>query len=296
MTTIPAITPLTDVSVWARGDGLEVVLLVVGAMLLVRFAGWFRDRVTKRIDASTDEEEALVRSEATKHRTALAQILTWVVIVLIWTVTLALVLLRFGVPFASLIAPLTAGGLALGLGAQRLVQDLISGAFIIAERQYGVGDLVGISGTTMTGGATGTVEDLTLRITRLRTADGELVIMPNGQILQVTNLSSDWARATVDVPLPAGVDVVRANEVLREVGAAAFEDDELKPLLFDAPTVIGVESFEPGQVTLRMVAQTLPGKQFEVARMLRIRVATALRQEGVVARVDATAEAPAGDA
>ncbi len=296
MTTVPAITPLTDVSVWARSDGLEVVLLVVGAVLLVRLVGWLRDRIAGRIEASKEDEGVLVRSASSKHRHALAQILTWVVIVLIWTITVALVLLRFGVPFASLVAPLTAGGLALGLGAQRLVQDLISGSFIIAERQYGFGDLVEISGTTMTGGATGTVEDLTLRITRLRTADGELVVIPNGQILQVTNLSSDWARATVDMPLPAGVDVVRANEVLREVGAAALDDDELKPLLLDAPTVIGVESFEPGQVNLRLVAHTLPGKQFEVARGLRIRVAEAFQREGVVAPGDPAPEATAREA
>jgi moderate conductance mechanosensitive channel len=123
----------------------------------------------------------------------------WVTTVAIWAVTLALVLERFGVPFASLIAPLTAGGVALGLGAQRLVLDLLTGAFIITERQYGYGDLVHISATTMTDGVTGTVEELTLRVTRLRTAEGERVVISNGQVLQVTNLSSDWARATVNV-------------------------------------------------------------------------------------------------
>jgi moderate conductance mechanosensitive channel len=112
---------------------------------------------------------------------------------------LALVLERFGVPFASLIAPLTAGGVALGLGAQRLVLDLLTGAFIITERQYGYGDLVHISATTMTDGVTGTVEELTLRVTRLRTAEGERVVISNGQVLQVTNVSSDWARATVNL-------------------------------------------------------------------------------------------------
>jgi small conductance mechanosensitive channel len=276
-----AITPLTDISVWARGDGLEVVLLVLGAVLLSRFVAWLRDRVTDRLDAARGENE-LVRSEASKHRHALAQILTWAATAVIWTVTLALVLDRFGVPFSSLVAPLTVGGVALGLGAQRLVLDLLSGGFIISERQYGYGDLVHISATTMTDGATGTVEDLTLRITRLRTPDGELVVIPNGQVLQVTNLSSQWARATVDVPLPVGVDVVHARELLREIGSEAIEDDELKPLLLDAPTVMGVESFEVDRVNLRMVARTLPGKQFEVARELRIRIAKAFQRDGIV--------------
>jgi moderate conductance mechanosensitive channel len=99
-------------------------------------------------------------------------------------------------------------------------------------------------------------------VTRLRAADGELVVIPNGQVLQVTNLSSEWARATVDVPL-------------------AVEDDELGPLLLDPPAVLGMESFELGQVNLRMVARTLPGKQFEVARRLRILVAQAFQREGI---------------
>lgn len=287
MTTVLGITPLTDFSVWVRGNGLEIVLLVLGAVLLVRLVAWVRDRATRRIDASRDDN-ALVRSEASKYRHALAQILTWVCTVLIWTVTAVLVLNRFGVPFASLIAPLTAGGLALGLGAQRLVQDLIGGSFIIAERQYGFGDLVHISATTMTDGATGTVEELTLRITRLRTAEGELVIIPNGQVVQVTNLSSDWARATVDVPLRIGVDVVRANELLRQVGETAAADDELGRLLLDAPTVMGVESLEVGQLNLRLVARTLPGKQFEVARRLRILVAEAFQREGIGAAAGAS--------
>ncbi len=258
------------------------MLLVLGAVLLVRFAGWARDQITSRIEAAAKDEDVEVRSERSKHRHALAQLLTWIATVLIWAVALALVLDRFGIPFASLIAPLAAGGAALGLGAQRLVQDLLSGGLLIAERQYGFGDLVHISATTETDGATGTVEDLTLRVTRLRTAEGELVVIANGQILQVTNLSSGWARATVDVPLPPGTDVTRASKVLREVGNSAFDDKEVKPLLLDAPTVLGVESFEGGRLNVRMVARTLPGKQFDVARDLRARVAVAFQREGLV--------------
>lgn len=275
---VPAITPLDDVGVWLRGALLEIVLFVLGAVLLARLAGWTRDRVTRHIETPVDGQ-TIVRSEASKHRRALAQILTWVFTVLLWIVTGVLVANRFGIPFASLVAPLTAGGVALGLGAQRLVQDLIGGTFIVAERQYGYGDLVKISGTTNTDGATGTVEDITLRVTRLRTANGELVVIPNGAVTQVTNLSSEWARAVVDVPLPSGQDVRLANELLREVGTAAYADEGLRPLLLDEPTVMGVESIEVGQVNLRVVARTLPGRQFEVERELRIRIAEAFQED-----------------
>ncbi|WP_205698896.1 mechanosensitive ion channel family protein [Conexibacter sp. SYSU D00693] len=289
------ITPLDDLDVWIRGELLEIVLLILGSVLLGRFIGWFRDRLLRRI-AEGQDEDALVRSETSKHRRAVVQILAWSAVVLMWTITAALVVHRFGIPFASLAAPLAAGGVALGLGAQRLVSDLIGGGFIIAERQYGVGDLIDIAPTPNTAGATGTVEDVTLRITRLRTAGGERVIIPNGQIVQVTNLSSDWARAVVDVPLQLGTDLGQATELLREVGAAAYADDEVRQLLLDEPSVMGVERFEADEVTLRVVARTLPGKQFEVARLLRVRIAQALQQAGMSSSPDSAAGTPTADA
>jgi moderate conductance mechanosensitive channel len=272
---VQAAAPLTDISTWLRGSGLEIVLLVLGGLLLSRFATWSGRRITERIDAASTDEDALVRSEAAKHRGAVAQLLTWLSMAVIWSVAGVLILERLGVPVSSLV------GAALGFGAQQVVRDLLAGIFIFAERQYGYGDMVHISAIGFEG-ATGTIEEVALRTTRLRTLNGEVVIVPNGLIVSVTNLSRDWARAVIDVPLPAGVDVVRASELVRKVGADAFEDEGMRPLLLDEPTVMGVESFEVGQVNLRMVARTLPGKQFEVARELRVRVAVAFQREGIV--------------
>ena len=92
--------------------------------------------------------------------------------------------------------------MALGFGAQRIVQDILAGFFIITERQYGFGDVVRGLRAWRTTGVTGTVEDVTLRVTTVRSANGEVIIVPNGQIVQVTNMSRDWARAVVDVPVP----------------------------------------------------------------------------------------------
>jgi small-conductance mechanosensitive channel len=123
-----------------------------------------------------------------------------------------------------------------------------------------------------------------------------VVVVSNGPIVQTTNLSREWARAVVDVPLPAGTDVLQANELLRRVGVEAFEDEELRPLLLKEPTVMGAESLEVGQVNLRMVARTLPGKQFEVAREPRVRVAVAFQREGIGTSADAGAEPDPGGA
>ena len=151
-------------------------------------------------------------------------------------------------------------GVALGFGAQRLVQDVLSGFFVITERQYGYGDVVRLSVPGTGAPVQGTVEDVTLRVTQLRTVNGEVVITPNGQIVQATNLSRDWARAVIDVPVPSSADVSTVTAILQDVGTAAYADDELRPLLLDAPTVMGVESIEVDTLNIRIVARTLAGQ------------------------------------
>ncbi|MGX1811876.1 mechanosensitive ion channel family protein [Nocardia sp. NPDC055321] len=271
----------SDLGNWFRSSGLEIVLLIVGAMLFARAVTFVRDRITRKIDASFRSSDSLVRTEAAKHRHALAQVLTWVVLSLVYFLVALEVLQRLGFQLGGLVAPAAVIGAALGFGAQRIVQDLLAGFFLITERQYGFGDVVRIAVTGSAVDAEGTVEDVTLRITTLRSADGEVITVPNGQIVKVTNLSKDWARAAIDVPVPATADINKVNEILREVGAKAFADRKLKTLLLDEPSVMGVEDLTVDQMNIKMVARTLPGKQFEVGRELRVRVAAALRREGL---------------
>lgn len=286
-----AVAPLTDLTTWLRSGALEIVLFVSGALLVTRAARWVGATVIRRIDARSTAESDLVRSEAAKHGHVVIQVTMWAVIVLTYCVTGILVLQRLGVPITGLVAPAAVVGVAVGFGAQRLVQDLLAGIFIIAERQYGFGDVIRIAVVGGESDANGTVEEVTLRSTRLRTVTGEVIIVGNGQIAQVTNMSRDWARVIVDVPVPSSVDIARLREVLQQVGADIRDDEQLGPLLLDTPTVVGVESIEVDTVRVRMVARTLPGKQFDVGRELRARVAVALRAEGInaPARVD-TAE------
>jgi len=288
------VTLLTDIDLWARGRGLEIVLLITGAILLTRLAAWLGAKITDRIDANAQETDALVRSEAAKHRHALAQVITWTTLVVIYCATAVAIAARLGIPVTSLVAPAALAAVALGFGAQRIVQDMLAGFFIITERQYGFGDLVRLSVPSLTNPAIGTVEDVTLRVTTVRTTDGEVVITPNGQIGQVTNLSRGWARAVMDVPVPAAVDVNRVSDLLRQIGAEAYEEPELRELLLDPPAVMGVQSIDVGHFQVRMVARTLPGKQFDVGRMLRARIAAVLRREGIHLPTGLDTAEPAG--
>ncbi|RMI35234.1 mechanosensitive ion channel family protein [Nocardia stercoris] len=271
----------SDFSLWMRGSGLEIVLLVVGAVLFSRLAQYVRDWLTGRIDASFESSDSLVRTEAAKHRHALAQVVTWVVLSLVYFLVGLEVLKRMGFQLSGLVAPAAVLGAAIGFGAQRIVQDLLAGFFLITERQYGFGDVVRISVGGQSEPAEGTVEDVTLRITTVRNADGSVITVPNGQIVKVTNLSKDWARAAIDIPVKATADLTKIYDVLRAVGTKAFQDRTLKSLLLDEPSVMGVEDLTVDQMNIRMVARTLPGKQFEVSRELRARVAAALRREGL---------------
>ena len=272
---------LHDVSVWARGSGLEIVIIVTGTILLTRLATWLGAKITSRIDATAQETDALVRSEASKHRHALAQVITWAALAIIYCVAAVAIVERFGIPVTSLVAPAAVAGVALGFGAQRVVQDILAGFFIITERQYGFGDLIRLSVPSLPAPAMGTVEDVTLRVTTVRTIDGEVVITPNGQITQVTNLSRDWARAIVDVPVPVAVDVNRVSDLLRLIGDEAYKEQDVRRLMLDAPAVMGVQSIDVDHFQIRVVARTLPGKQFDVGRILRARIAAGLRREGI---------------
>jgi moderate conductance mechanosensitive channel len=276
-----------DIGEWIITRGVRVVMLLIAAVLAVRFVTWVAQQVTRQLDAGFTESDALVRSEATKHRQAVASVIQWVsiVVIAIWVIVQVGDVLQFSV--GGLVAPAAVLGAALGFGAQQLVKDLLSGFFIIVEKQYGFGDLVALTVTGVSAEARGTVENVTLRVTTLRSSDGEVFTIPNGQIVKTVNLSKDWARAVVDIPVSTSADLNRVNEVLHQECERALDNPLLGELLLDEPTVMGVETIEVDTVTLRMVARTLPGKQFEAGWQLRVLVIRALARAGIVTAADA---------
>jgi len=275
-----------EIGQWVVARGLRVIMLVIVAILAVRFVSWVADQIARQLDERFVESDALVRSEASKHRRAVASVVQWVSIVLIaiWGIVQIADVLDFSV--SALVAPATVIGAALGFGAQQVVRDILAGFFIIVEKQYGFGDLVTLTVVSATE-ASGTVEDVTLRVTRLRSPNGEVLTIPNGQIVKAVNQSKDWARAVIDIPVSTTVDLNRVGEVLRHECEHALETPLLGELLLDAPTLMGVESIQVDTVTLRMVARTLPGKQFEAGRQLRVLVIRALARAGIVTAADA---------
>ena len=178
-------------------------------------------------------------------------------------------------------APATVIGIGLGFGAQQMVGDLLAGFFLLTERQFAFGDLIRLSVPGSAVSITGTVEELTLRVTKLRNVQGELVVVPNSAMRQVTNLSRDWSKAVVDIPVAVTEDLEMVTSLLKDVVAQMAADSRWTDLLVGQPVVAGVETIDVGYVQLRLIARTLPGRQFDVAREIRLRAATALRSAGI---------------
>ena len=177
------------------------------------------------------------------------------------------------------LGPLIAGagviGVALGFGAQSLVRDFLSGFFMIIEDHFGVGDVVDL------GEASGTVEQVTLRVTRLRDQNGTVWHVPNGEVRRVGNKSQQWARAVLDIPVSPNADLERAALVIGAAAAAVWEMDEAKPDVLGTPEVLGLEYLGPDAATIRVQGKTRPGAQWRVSRLLRVRIAESLAEAGI---------------
>ena len=186
-----------------------------------------------------------------------------------------MVLSELGVNIAPIIASAGILGIALGFGAQSLVKDFLSGIFMIFEDQYGVGDVVDV------GEASGTVEAVSLRVTRLRDVNGTVWYVPNGEIVRVGNMSQNWARAVVDISVGYGEDLARVKRRAQRRRPRPVGGRGLRALIIEEPEVTGVEMLAPDAVTVRVVIKTAPMEQWAVARELRQRIKARFDHEGI---------------
>ncbi len=183
------------------------------------------------------------------------------------------------------LGPLLAGagiaGVALGFGAQSLVKDFLAGIFILLEDQYGIGDVVDLRDSVGSPGASGSVELISSRTTRLRDVEGTVWHVPNGEIRTAGNKSQQWARSLLDVGVAYSTQVDHATAVLKRVADELWHDEEFGGFILEEPEVWGLERFGPGELVLRMVLKVQPAKQWAVNRELRARIKTAFDAEGI---------------
>ncbi len=268
---------------WLRNNLLPTVVLVLGAALVARIVRWLADRYRDAIDreVQTQIEHGGIVPEGAKRARAVGQVGQWAALTAIYAVAAVVAVNLLGIPLASLVAPATVAGVAIGFGAQQVVGDLLAGFFLFTERQFGVGDQVRLSLPGQPTGISGTVEQVTLRVTKLRTQQGELIVVPNSALRQVTNLSRDWSRVVLDVPVPVDEDLEAVTRVIEDVANKMAGEDSWRDQILGQPVVAGVETIEVGYVQLRLLVRTLPGRQFDVGRELRLRIVLALRAQGI---------------
>ena len=198
----------------------------------------------------------------------------------VWAIAVVTILGELGVNLGPLVASAGIAGLAIGFGAQSLVRDFLAGMFILVEDQYGVGDIIDVgnlSGTQVSG----TVEAVSLRTTRLRSVQGTVWHVPNGEILRVGNMSQQWARALLDVSVAYGADVDQAQGIIKTVADDLWQDPAWSRRVLEEPEVWGIEELAADGVTIRLVVKTQPSEQFQVMRELRVRIKRALDAAGV---------------
>jgi moderate conductance mechanosensitive channel len=182
---------------------------------------------------------------------------------------------ELGAPVGTFLAGLGILGLAVSFGAQSLVKDFLNGFFILAEGQYGVGDVVRI------GEFSGDVEAITLRTTSLRDLDGRVHIIPNGQINMVSVMSKDWSRAVAEVEVAYDTDLEKALHVFQDEATKLYEDEDFRWRMLEPPDLLGVQTLGASGVTLRLLFKTLPKEQWGVSREFRKRLKTRFETEGI---------------
>ncbi len=193
----------------------------------------------------------------------------------VWTIAALMALSELGLNLGPLIAGAGIVGVALGFGAQNLVRDFLSGIFMLIEDQYGVGDIIDA------GPATGTVESIGLRTTRIRDVNGTVWHLPNGHIERVGNKSQLWSRALLDIGVSYQTDIAHATEVITRTAQSMCDDPAYAESILSEPEVWGVEDLGMDGITIRLVLKTAPNDQFKVTRQLRARIKGAFDDAGI---------------
>jgi small conductance mechanosensitive channel len=272
-------------------DILRTVLILALAWFLVRVVRRLIRRVVRDIVERDQERASGTRrrlplaatqsidpARAAMRTETLGTVLRSVASIVIWgaAVFVAVGSLRtVSIDLGPLIAGAGIVGVALGFGAQSLVKDFLTGLFMLVEDQYGVGDIVDV------GPATGVVEGITLRTTRLRDVEGVLWHVPNGQISRVGNLSQQWSRSVLDIPVSYATDLDKAIDVIKETSDRMWRDREWRGVVLEEPDVWGVEAFGDSAILLRVVLKVVPAQQWAVSRELRMRVKAAFDEAGI---------------
>ncbi len=247
------------------------VVIILLAMFVVNVILKVASKKTiKKVD-KWDEDE----SSREKRAITLISVLRHTISTFVWGIGALMIFREIGLNIAPLLTGAGILGLAIGFGAQSIVKDFFTGFFILLENQFRVGDVVTICGIT------GTVQEINLRITKLRDASGVFHFVPNGEIRSVSNMSFLWSKAVVKVGVAYGSDVTEVTNILNSIADDLMKDKKYKDFILEKPSVLGINSFDDSSLSFKMIIKTKSNEQWGIARATRIKIKEAFDKAGI---------------
>jgi len=262
-----------DILIWFQGNTIPIILILVASFVIERFGSQFLalfiHRTVGRIHTDVSEDDVKKRQDT------LISMFSTMFRVLVWLTAGFSILQRMGINIAPLLAGASVLGVALGFGAQSIVKDLLTGLFIIIENQYRVGDVVDIDG------AAGSVEQITIRSTIMRDADGNVHYLPNGTITHVINKTMGYSKVNFAIAVTADTNVDELAEVINEIGEKLAAEKVWKDKVLEAPRFLNIGNFTDTALEARIIGKTQPSQQWAVTGELRKRLLAALTKHDI---------------
>lgn len=257
---------------WLLDHGIKILGLLIGAFIFHFIAKAAIERLVRQL---VRQHEGISKEAEEKRENTLIRILHGTVHVILIIFIVMMILSELGIDIGPLIAGAGVVGIAVGFGGQYLIRDIITGLFIIIENQYRVGDAVTISGIS------GKVEDISLRLTKLRDLDGVAHYIPHGEVTTVSNMTSTLARINVNIGVSYSADLNKTRDVINKVGEELAADEEWGTKILEAPAFLRVDDLADSAVVIKVVGDTVPGEQWAVAGEFRKRVKEGLDAAGI---------------
>ncbi len=256
----------------------QIIIILIAAFILHHFASILVRNFVHRLLIRHDFETKIDRM---KQEDTLKTVFQAVLVVIIWTIAAGWILSVLHVNLAQVAAGAGFLGIVIGIGAQTTIRDYLAGIFILMENQYRIGDIITLAGGSVGQPMSGVIEDISLRITKLRDLDGSLHIIRNGEASVITNLTYKYSSVVVDVGVAYDSDIDLVEKTMNEVGKKMLESPELAIVIKEPMKFLRVDSFSPSAVVIKTLGKVIPAKQWDIAGEYRRRLLAAFNKKGI---------------
>jgi len=258
---------------WVLSHGIKIFIIIILAYIVCII---LKKIIIKTVRIAVKRDKYSSVDDELKREETLTRIFVGIINTIIWLIAFMMILRELNIEIAPILAGAGIAGIAIGFGAQYIIKDVITGFFIILENQYRIGDVVKF------GDINGAVEDISIRMTTLRDADGIVHHIPHGEIRVVSNLTKGFARVTLNVGVDYSSDIDKVIEIVNKTGQQLSDDIEWKDKIISPLQFVRVNEFADSSIIIRISGETIPHKQWEVGGEFRKRLKIAFDKEDIV--------------